>query len=54
MTAPIPRELAAHLAQIGVVILTPPKPADPRIDDAVKHGVSNGWMPSYPGEEPPF
>ncbi len=39
--APIPPQLAAHLAQIGVA--TPPKPAD--IEAAVKHGVSMGWKP---------
>ena len=54
MTAPIPRELAAHLAQIGVVILTPPKPADPRIEDAVKHGRSMSWQPTPGDETPPF
>lgn len=48
--APIPASLAAYLAQIGVV--TPPKPAD--IEAAVKHGVSMGWKPAYPGEEPNF
>ncbi len=52
--APIPPQLAARLREVGVVILTPPKPADPRIEAAVKHGISMGWSPSYPGEECPF
>lgn len=48
MTAPRPPALVAHLREIGVVVLTPPKPASPRIDR------SFGWFPAYPGEEPPF
>ena len=50
----MPAWLIADLQRVGVVILTPPKPADPRIEDAVKHGVSMGWKPSHPEEEPPF
>ncbi len=50
--APIPAALAARLREVGVVILTPPKPAD--IEAAVKHGVSLGWKPAYPGDECPF
>lgn len=41
-------DLAAHLRQIGVVVLTPPKTASPRIDRSL------GWFPAYLGEEPPF
>jgi hypothetical protein len=48
MSAPLPPALVAHLREIGVVVLTPPKPASPRIDQ------SQGWFPAYPGEEPPF
>jgi hypothetical protein len=50
----IPAALAAHLNTVGVVTLTPPKPADPRIAAAILHGVSLGWKPSFQGEEPPF
>jgi hypothetical protein len=48
MSAPIPPALAAHLREIGVVVLTTPKPASSRIDQ------SQGWFPSHPGEEAPF
>ena len=54
MTAPIPAALAAHLNTVGVVTLTPPKPADPRIEAAILRGVSLGWKPQFPGDEPPF
>jgi hypothetical protein len=54
MNAPIPAALAAHLNTVGVVTLTPPKPADPRIAAAILHGVSMGWKPTPGDTEPPF
>ena len=54
MNAPIPLWLDLHLRTVGVVTLTPPKPADPRIEAAILHGVSMGWKPQFPGDEPPF
>jgi hypothetical protein len=54
MSAPMPAWLIADLQRVGVVILTPPKPADPRIEDAVKHGRSMSWQPTPGDETPPF
>jgi hypothetical protein len=53
MNAPIPLWLAAHLREVGVVVLTPPKPADPHVD-AVMTGISSQWKPTPGDTDPPF
>lgn len=46
-------ELTKHLRDM----FPPEKPEQPDREAhkrAVKEGISMGWMPRYPGEEPPF
>lgn len=52
----LPRDLTALLDALGVrVALAPPlPPRDQAGDDAARTGISAGWRPSFPGEQPPF
>jgi len=42
--APIPAALAARLREVGVVILTPPKPAQPAIETRYSE-TFKAWVP---------
>ena len=54
-TDELPPELAAELASMGVRPVEPKSKHAPIAHPKPKRTMeSQGWKPSYPGEEPPF